>query len=384
MFGHSWKLARIAGIEIRIDSSWLIIAVFIAYSFFFRFGFLYEDLETGPRAALAVVSALVFFSSVLIHEFAHSLVAQARGIPVKNITLFLFGGATQAKVESRSPRDEFIIAAVGPLTSFGLAAVLWGLAAAAGNPADPVPGTIGYLAWVNLALAVFNLLPGLPLDGGRLLRSALWGSTDDINKATRIASDGGRFIGYGLIGLGVWLLLAGAGGLWLILIGWFLSQAARASYTQLRLSRLLRGVHADDVMSSDLVCIDADMPLERAVDEYFLRHDHAAFPVVRAGDTIGLITLRGVRRVPSDERAQRSVADTMLSLDDALKVGPDHPLENIVELFAEEDGRRVLVTKGDDVVGIVSPSDVNRWVRRSEELDLPGRDEALAERARRG
>ena len=383
MFGHSWKLARVAGIEIRIDSSWLIIAVFIAYSFFFRFGVLYEDLETGPRVGLAVAAALVFFSSVLIHEFAHSLVAQARGIPVKNITLFLFGGSTQAKAESRSPGDEFVIAVVGPLTSFGLAGILWAAAMMVGDPADAVPGTIGYLAWVNLVLGVFNLLPGLPLDGGRVLRSAVWASTGNISKATKIASTGGLFIGYALIGLGIWALLAGAGGLWLILIGWFLTQAAKASYTQLRLSRLLRGVHADDVMSQNLVCIDADLALDRAVDDYFLRHDHAAFPVVRGGDTIGLLTLRGVRRVPSDERAGRSVADTMTSLDDALKVRPDHPLEKIVELFAEEDGRRVLVTAGNEVVGIVSPSDVNRWVRRSEELDLPGRDAALEERARR-
>jgi Zn-dependent protease/CBS domain-containing protein len=376
MFGTSWKLARIAGIDVRVDSSWLLIALFIGYSFFARFDALYDELSGGEKVALAAVAALAFFASVLLHEFAHALLAKARGIPVRGITLFFFGGATEAKVESRSPRDEFLIAGIGPLSSLVIAGVMGVVAVVAGESGDPVPGTIGYLAWVNLSLAVFNILPGLPLDGGRVLRSAIWSVTGDMSRATRIASEAGRLLGYALIGLGVYSLLIGAGGLWLVFIGWFLAQAAQASYAQLRLSQLLRGVTAEDVMSRQLVCLDADLALSVALEEYFLRFDHSAFPVVDGGRAVGLVTLRAVRRVPGPERPRRTVREVMTPLDRAPTVPPDGPLERVVDVFGEEDGQRVLVVDHDHVVGIVSPSDVNRWVRRSQELGRQDQDGA--------
>lgn len=370
MFGTSWKVARVAGIDVRVDSSWLLIALFVGYSFFARFELLYEELPGGQAVVLATVAAAVFFLSVLLHEFAHSLVAQARGIPVKGITLFLFGGVTEARLESRSAREEFVVAVVGPVTSVAVGALLWGVANVAGSTDDPVPGTIAYLAWVNLTLAVFNMLPGLPLDGGRVLRSAIWGATGDMARATRVAARVGQFLGYAMIAAGVYSLLLGAGGLWVAFIGWFLAQSAQASYTQLRLSRLLRGVTAADVMSRALVCIPGDLGLDEAIDRYFLRYDHSAFPVVDEGRTIGLLTMRAVRRVPAEDRGRRTVRDTMSALDDTTSVPPDCPLERVVEIFGESEGARVLVRQDGAVVGIVSPSDVARWVQRSEELDL--------------
>src|ERR671917_1639430 len=175
MFGTSWRVGRIAGIEIRIDSSWVVIALLITYSMYLRLSILYQELSGGGAVGLAILSAVLFFGSVLLHELAHALVAQARGIRVQDITLFLFGGATRARVDSRGPGDEFLIALVGPLTS-GLLAGLFGLVAGLGRDllSRPLAGTLGYLAWTNLILAGFNLVPGFPLDGGRLLRAALW------------------------------------------------------------------------------------------------------------------------------------------------------------------------------------------------------------------
>src|ERR671911_1952277 len=301
MFGTSWRVARIAGIEVRIDSSWAVIALLITYSMYLRLSNLYPELSGGGAVGLAILSAVLFFGSVLVHELAHALVAQARGIRVQDITLFLFGGATRAKVDSRGPGDEFLIAVVGPLTS-GLLAGLFGIVATLGRDllSRPLAGTFGYLAWTNLLLAAFNLVPGFPLDGGRLLRSAIWKTTGSLARATRTASVSGQGVGWLLVAAGVAWLLAGdlAGGIWFAFIGWFLVQAARSSYQELQLQQLLRGVEAEDVMAADLVRIPPELSLQEAVDDYFMRYDHSGFPVEEQGRTIGLLTLRGVRRVP--------------------------------------------------------------------------------------
>src|SRR5918999_3748613 len=304
MFGTSWRVGRIAGIEVRIDSSWVVIALLITYSLYLRASVLYPELSGGGAAGLAVVSAVLFFGSVLVHELAHALVAQARGIRVQDITLFLFGGATRAKVDSRGPGDEFLIAVVGPLTS-ALLAGLFGIVAGLGRDllSAPLAGTLGYLAWTNLLLAGFNLVPGFPLDGGRLLRSAIWKTTGSLARATRIASLAGQGVGWLLVAAGVASLLAGdlAGGIWFAFIGWFLVQAARSSYQDLQLQQLLAGVEAEDVMAAGLVRIPPELSLQDAVDDYFMRYDHGAFPVDEHGQTVGLLTLRGVRRVPREQ-----------------------------------------------------------------------------------
>jgi Zn-dependent protease len=216
VFGTSWRVGRIAGIEVRIDSSWAVIALLITYSMYLRLSVLYPELSGGGAVALAILSAVLFFGSVLVHELAHALVAQARGIRVQDITLFLFGGATRARVESRGPGDEFLIALVGPLTS-GLLAGLFGITAGLGRDvlSRPLAGTLGHLAWTNLVLAAFNLVPGFPLDGGRLLRAAICKATGSLGRATQIASLAGQGVGWLLVAAGVASLLAGdlAGGI---------------------------------------------------------------------------------------------------------------------------------------------------------------------------
>jgi Zn-dependent protease/CBS domain-containing protein len=372
VFGTSWRVARIAGIEVRIDSSWAVIALLITYSMYLRLSVLYPELSGGGAVALAILSAVLFFGSVLVHELAHALVAQARGIRVQDITLFLFGGATRARVESRGPGDEFLIALVGPLTS-GLLAGLFGIVASLGRDvlSRPLAGTFGYLAWTNLLLAGFNLVPGFPLDGGRLLRSAIWKTTGSLARATRTASLSGQGVGWLLVAAGVAWLLAGdlAGGIWFAFIGWFLVQAARSSYQELQLQQLLRGVEAEDVMAADLRRIPPDLSLQDAVDDYFMRYDHSAFPVEEHGRTIGLLTLRGVRRVPREQWPTRRVREAMVPLGDQVVVAPDARMDGVLGKLQDGEAGRVLVVQDGEVVGIITPSDLTRWLRRWRTLE---------------
>jgi Zn-dependent protease/CBS domain-containing protein len=372
MFGASWRVGRIAGVEVRIDSSWAVIALLITYSMYLRLSVLYPELSGGGAVGLAIVSAVLFFGSVLVHELAHALVAQARGIRVQDITLFLFGGATRARVESRGPGDEFLIALVGPLTS-GLLAGLFGIVATLGRDllSRPLAGTFGYLAWVNLLLAAFNLVPGFPLDGGRLLRSAIWKTTGSLPRATRIASAAGQGVGWLLVAAGVASLLAGdlAGGIWFAFIGWFLVQAARSSSQDLQLQQLLGGVEAEDVMAADLRRIPPELSLQDAVDDYFMRYDHGAFPVEEQGRTIGLLTLRGVRRVPREQWPTQQVRDHIVPLGDQIVVAPDARMDGVLGKLQDGEAGRVLVVQDGEVVGIITPSDLTRWLRRWRTLD---------------
>jgi Zn-dependent protease/CBS domain-containing protein len=376
LFGTSWRVARIAGIEVRVDSSWAVIALLITYSMYLRLSVLYPELSGGGAVGLAIVSAVLFFGSVLVHELAHALVSQARGIRVQDITLFLFGGATRARVESRGPGDEFLIALVGPLTS-GLLAGLFGIVAGLGRDvlSRPLDGTFGYLAWTNLLLAAFNLVPGFPLDGGRLLRSAIWKATGSLPRATRIASLSGQAVGWLLVAAGVAWLLAGdlAGGIWFAFIGWFLVQAARSSYQELQLRDLLRGVEAEDVMAGNLLRIPPDLTLQRAVDDYFMRYDHSAFPVDEQGRTIGLLTLRGVRRVPSQQWPSRLVRDHMVPLGDQVVVAPHARMDSVLGKLEDGEAGRVLVVQDGEVVGIITPTDLTRWLRRWRAFDRSAR-----------
>lgn len=260
MSGNSWRLMRVAGIDIKIDSSWLIIAALVSISLFFGLSGVYPNVGTIATAAISVLGAILFFGSVLVHELIHAVVARRRGFAVKDITLYLFGGATQANVQSKGPVDEFVVSVVGPITSLALAVVFWIVRAAVLTVEDgALAGILGYLAWANTLLGFFNLLPGLPLDGGRVLRSLLWKSTHNLDRSTKIASVSGEVIGYGLIVLGVFVFFAGAifQGLWFAAIGWFLATSARASYGEMRMRRALEHVEAAEVMEADPVHIPA-------------------------------------------------------------------------------------------------------------------------------
>jgi Zn-dependent protease/CBS domain-containing protein len=373
MFGsHSWAIGKFGGIEIRIDPSWSFIAFLIAYSFFLVIDLQFGAIGSTAMLALAALMALIFFGSVLLHELAHSWLAVARGVEVESITLFLFGGATKADLETEDPTDELLIAAVGPLTSFAIAGLLWLVALAFG------PGTIGgfvagRLGWINLALAVFNLVPGFPLDGGRVFRSLVWRRTGNIVRATRVAARGGQLVGYGLIAIGVleiFVLGTLVGGLWLIAIGWFLSQAAQASFLQMQVRRILSEVPAARIMSDGLVAIPGHLSIQQAVDEYFMGHDFNAFPVNDGEVTVALLTMGGVKAVPRDDWPTTTVREVAKPLTEAYTVSPSQPLDEVVGKLMSGDLHRVVVADDGHVQGIITPRDVSRWLQRSQELGL--------------
>lgn len=372
--GGRLSLGRWLGIEVTIDTSWLVIAFLIGWSFYLLYLQQFPDLSGSVAIVLGIGTAVLFFASVLLHELSHSVMARRLGMPVEGITLFIFGGVTRTGEEADSASEEFAVAVVGPLSSFALAAVFWGLVNFTGDlfPAEVQFG-LGYLGWLNVALGAFNLLPGFPLDGGRVLRAAVWQATGSMERATRIATSGGRVVGSGLIAVGLVLVLftGDLGGLWYAAIGWFLSQAAAAHGQQAVVRKLFEGMTARDVMSPRLVTIAENTTLQEAVDDYFLRYDHAAFPVNDDdGETQGILTLRSVRQVPRDEWPVRQAWAVMTRLGDACAVDADTPMDEALKLLTESEDQRVLVTEGGRVVGIITPRDVARWVQRSEELGL--------------
>jgi Zn-dependent protease/CBS domain-containing protein len=370
------RLGRWFGIPVSIDVSWIIIATLVSWSFYALFVDRFPDMEGTEALILGVGAALVFFLSVLLHELSHSVVARALGIPVAGITLFIFGGVTRTDEEAQTPGQEFAVAIVGPLTSVAVAGVCWSLVNLTGEVLpEAVRFGLGYLGWLNLALGVFNMLPGFPLDGGRVLRSILWKITGSITRSTKGAAAGGRILAAMLIGFGVFVLFAGNfGGLWYAAIGWFLYQAASGAGREVEMRHALSGVTAADLMSPDPVTIPAEVSLGEAVDEFFLRHDHSAFPVHDEADgTVGIVTLRAVRQVPRDQWDVRQVWSAMTRVEDACTVGPGESMDEVIQRLRDDDHERVLVVDDDVVVGIITAHDVARWVRRSHELGIADR-----------
>ena len=365
MFRGSWRLGRIAGVEIRIDPSWIFIALLITYSLYLRFREAFPQLEVALGVLLGVGFGILFFASVLAHEMAHAVVARRRKIPVHGITLFMFGGATHARVESRGPWDEFLISVVGPASSVVLGGGFF-LVGTLGRDVlpSPVSGGFRYLAYVNVALAVFNLLPGFPLDGGRVLRSLVWRATGSLDRATRVASAVGQAVGYLMVAGGVATALAGGtiGGIWLAFIGWFLAQAARASVRQVEVQRRLEAAEARDVMETDLVTIPPSLTVREAVDRYFTRSIRSVFPVQDDGETRGLLTLGAVKRLPEGQWDDRRVEELMEPLGEECTIDPTTPMETVVERLREGPRTRCLVMADGRVVGIVTPGEVARWL----------------------
>jgi Zn-dependent protease len=370
LLGNDFRIGRVLGIEIRVDASWLVLAFLVGWSFFAQFTVRFPQLSGAGRAALAAGTAAIFFASVLVHELSHSVMARRLGIPVEGITLFLFGGVTKTRMEARQPRDEFLVAVVGPLTSVVIAGFMWALVNLTGEAlSDPISYACGYLGWVNLALGAFNLLPGYPLDGGRVLRAFLWRASGNPARATRGAATGGKIVGGLLAGFGLFTVFTGdLGGLWMAAIGWFLYQAAAQADQEVVVRRLLNQVRARDIMSPELVTIPADMSIAQAVDEYFLRYDHSAFPV--EGERAGLITLRAIRQLPRDQWEIRQVWTLTTPLEEACVVAADTPMDEVMESLRDQEADRVLVVDEGRILGIITPRDIARWVRRSEELGL--------------
>ena len=383
----SFSLGRIFGIEVRIHATWLLAFLFVTWGLaggYFRFVAPRQGL--GTPLLLGAISALLLFGSVLVHEFSHSLVARARGLRVRDITLFIFGGVSNLGGEARSARDEFLVAVVGPLTSFALAGVFWLAAQALGAtpglgllfgsarglpPLSPPGAVLSYLAIVNVALGAFNLLPAFPLDGGRVFRSILWGATHRYARATAIATAVGQVFGFVLAGLGlVRLVLFGdlAGGMWTMFIGWFLSQGAGASRREQTLRDSLRGVRVGQVMDPAPLVAEAGSNLEQVVFERLLGSGRRQLVVVRDGRPLGLIDAATIRGVPRTSWPVTPLERVMRPMPQA--VSPEAEVAEVLERL-DEPTTLVPVVADERLVGVVDLSHVLRYAQLREELQVP-------------
>lgn len=360
MFGHSVKLFDLFGFEIKVDASWLLIAALIVWSL--ASGYLPQVLPgLGPGAylALAIAAMLGLFGSLILHELAHSLVARRYGLGIGGITLFLFGGVAELLDEPKSAGSEFWIAIAGPVMSFVLAA-LFGLAAIAMG-AEGIVGTIlAYLASINLVLAVFNLLPAFPLDGGRVLRAWLWHRSGDMLEATRKASGAGAILALGLMGLGLFSALSGGGigGLWLVLIGFFVLNASRGTYQRLLMQNSLRGRRVAELMTPDPWTATPEMTLSELADRVMLAHAVSFAPVVEQGRVIGQIDAARMREVAREDWATTRVAETMAPLTDADLIAPRMTAEEALQRLSDGPQRKLIVAEGRRLRGILSLRDL--------------------------
>jgi Zn-dependent protease/predicted transcriptional regulator len=367
-------LFKIAGVQIAIDYSWIVIFLLVAWSLSAGyFPHEYPGYGWGPYLVVGVVATLLFFASVVTHELAHSLVANRLGQPVRRITLFIFGGMAHLSREPSNATAEMKIAAVGPLTSLALGAIFWvSMRLAAGIGLPPLwAAAFKYLAFINVALALFNLLPGFPLDGGRILRGLLWRRSGNLRAATARAADWGAGIAFGLMGLGLLEILGGAlvGGLWLIFIGMFLRGAARAGYHGVVVERALASATVRDLMVRDPVIVPGDLTVSQVIEEHFLRHGFGGFPVGEPGQINGLVSLAQIKHCPPDQRAQRRVREIMRPADAAVKIAVSASVSDALRQMVAADSGRLLVTDGERVIGLVTRSGITRFIQLKSELE---------------
>lgn len=363
--GGGIRLGRLLGIPIVIHSSWFIALWVLSWSLAVAYyPQEFPGLLSSTYWAMGIVSALLLFGSVLVHELGHALTARRHGVRTRNITLFMFGGVAQIAAEPPTAEAELAIAAAGPLTSYLLAGLLWlGGRLTAGTALGAM---VGYLAFINLLLATFNLIPGFPLDGGRVLRAWLWRRSGDLERATRTAAQGGQVVAVLFIGLGLLQMFRGVfvGGLWLILIGWFLQSAAQAGYQQVLLRRALGGVRVGEIMTRDLHTIDPNLTVEEAIAEYFIPLKHGGFPVVYGDRLLGVVTLQDVRAVPREARGERRVRDIMTPSSGLKTVRPGTSAYQAFTCMGQEQIGRLLVTdEAGSLVGIVTRSDLLHVIR---------------------
>ncbi len=371
MIGQSVRLTTIRGIEIGVHYSWFIIFFLITFSLTTRFASEHPHWTEVEHYAVGVVTSLLFFASILIHELAHSFVALARGIPVRAITLFVFGGVAQIGREPDSPLTEFQIAIAGPIASALLAVAFGGVSHVAGDQFDHVAALGGWLAAINLMLAVFNLVPGFPLDGGRIFRAALWRYTGSFSTATRIAAGSGQIVGYGLILGGVWTgLVTGIwfNGLWLAFIGWFLLNAAQESVLQVSVRSVLTGVRAEDIMSRDCPTVPGRISLAELVHEHILRTGQRYFLVSQNGRLEGLVTLHQVKAVPQVRWTEVSVGEAMTPLSRLRVVAPETPILEVLQVMEGDDINQIPVAKAGRLLGMITREHVLRILSARIEL----------------
>jgi Zn-dependent protease/predicted transcriptional regulator len=373
------------GFRIRIDASWFIVFALVTWTFaVWELPVKLPGMEGSLYLWLGVVGALLLFLSVLLHELAHSVVARSRGIPVHGITLFIFGGVAEMSMEARTPGDEFALTVAGPLASLTLAA-LFGFVSRAGWSVgiDAAGALAGTLAFLNLVLAVFNMIPAFPLDGGRVLHAAIWKLSGDQSLATRWATFVGRAFGWTLIGFGFALIFAsflslslqGArlSGLWMILLGWFLGSAAAAAARFERFRSRIVGIPVARVFSGRQIAVPESMSVQELVRSMLLKTCTGGLPVERRGRIVGTVTPADVAEVRPNERRSIPVLEVMVPIEDVPTVDDEASLAEVTAGLRASGGDRVFVTHDEEILGVLTLRDVNRWIERTRELGLdPG------------
>ncbi len=376
--GRSLSLGKIFGIPFSLNYTWFIIFFLVTISLAMG---LFPSQYLWPEAQywiVALITSLLFFGSVLAHELSHSVISQARGTPVKGITLFIFGGVSQISREATHPQDELVMAAAGPISSFVLAGVFWLIAASAGAINEPLMAAASWLSSVNLILGVFNLVPGFPLDGGRVLRSIIWWVTGNFHQATRIATMAGHGIAYALIFGGIfgvfqpWEILGfqvgGIGGLWLAFIGWFLDNAADSSYRQTVILESLQGVQVKDIMTQEYNVVPPSLTVAELFHGQILQTGRRSFLVTEDGHLAGIVTLHNIKEIPRGQWETVTMAQAMTPVGRLKVAHPDESAASVLERLDEEDINQLPVVDDGHVVGLVGREHLLRLVRTRTEL----------------
>jgi Zn-dependent protease len=387
---NGFRAGKILGIDIHIDWSWLLIFALISWSLASSFGQVHPEW-TGPMQwGLAISAALLFFASVLAHELAHALVARTMGVPVRNITLFLFGGVADIQREPKSPFAELAITIVGPLTSLILGGIFLAIGigsfafnniplvtpAAFLSQAGPIGTIFIWLGSINILVALFNLIPGFPLDGGRIVRSALWALTNDLNKATRWAAGLGQIVAWVLILSGISMIFGvvipflGTGfvnGIWIMFIGWFLQNAAVQSYRRVVVQDILEDVPVKQMMYTDVPMVKAGVTVQNLIDNYIMKTDNLAF-VVFDGDNngdnmVGLVTIDDIRKVDPESRSQTLIQSIMTPSQKLVVVAPEEQASDAFQRLQSEDISQLPVVNGNKIVGLLRRKDIVRWLQ---------------------
>ncbi|MFZ6030156.1 MAG: site-2 protease family protein [Chloroflexota bacterium] len=390
---NGFRIARVFGISIELDWSWLFIFLLITWNLSAVFASMHPEWGTGLIWGMAVLASVLFFLSVLLHELAHSLVAKARGLPVRRIVLFLFGGVSNIEREPPSPGTEFLMALVGPVTSIalGIALMLAGslttsFSVLSADPMSalgllsPLTTLLMWLGSINVFLGIFNLLPAFPLDGGRILRSIFWAVSNNLRRATQWASWIGQAIAWGLIiagiamAFGMRIPIFGTGvigGLWLAFIGWFLNSSAVSSYRQVVIQDILEDVPAGRIMRPNPPVVSSTLTVEQVVYDGVMGTDDHAFPVVDDGRLVGLVTLEDIRAVPRDAWRVTLVREIMTPLDELVSVVPEEDAAEALNKLQARDVRQLPVVRKDGaLVGLLRQRDIVRWLQLQSDVQV--------------
>jgi len=367
VFGKRIKIFSLLGFEVRVDLSWVVLAVLITWSLAKGvFPDYFENLPLQTYWLMGAAGALGLFLSIIFHELSHSLVARRFGIPMKGITLFIFGGVAEMSEEAPNAKAEFWMALVGPASSLLMSAMIFVLSRYGEGAGWPVPavGVLFYLAWINVALAVFNMIPAFPLDGGRVLRAVLWGLKNNLQWATRVTSRLGSGFGIFLIALGLYYIIQGQfiGGIWWFLIGMFVRSAAQMSYQQLLTRKALEGERVRRFMVTNPVTVPPTISLHQLVDHYIYKHHFKMYPIVEDGRLTGYVTLRQLKEIPHDQWERVTVREVAQPCSPAMTIPPDTDALQALSIMNRTGSSRLMVVEDDRLVGIIALKDLLQFL----------------------